>query len=99
MSELYRTQVLLEREQHRALSEMATATGQSISEIIRQVIRQYLSEQEQSARQQQELAALDALAEMRQQLHEQHGLYQVDVLEKLREERVAELRWQGESES
>ncbi len=39
---LHRTQILLEPEQHRALSEIAEREGRSISDVVREIIRQQL---------------------------------------------------------
>lgn len=46
MSQLYRTQVLLERQQHEALQTLAAAEGRSMSEIIREAVAEYLVDQD-----------------------------------------------------
>jgi predicted CopG family antitoxin len=43
---LYRAQILLEQEQHKALSEIATREGRSISEVVREIIRCELERRE-----------------------------------------------------
>ncbi len=47
---LYRAQILLEPEQHRALAEIANRQGRSISEVVREMIAAQLQEREQGAR-------------------------------------------------
>ena len=84
MSTLYRAQVLLEPEQHQALAEIARSGGQSISEVVREIVRQYLAEREQETQRQQELRALEALTQIRRQLQAQHGLYPGDLLAEIR---------------
>lgn len=45
MTQLYRTQVLLEQTQHDNLRELAEAEGRSVSEIIREAVAEYLVDQ------------------------------------------------------
>ncbi len=46
MSErMHRTQILIEPEQHKALSDLAEAERKSISELIREIIRKHLDNQ------------------------------------------------------
>ena len=40
MEKLQRTQILLEREQHRSLYEIAQAEGRSMSELVREAVAQ-----------------------------------------------------------
>jgi metal-responsive CopG/Arc/MetJ family transcriptional regulator len=98
MGTLYRTQILLEQEQHDALKEIAREEGLSISEVVRGLVRQYLIEQEQDTQRQRELQALENLADIRAQIREQHGVYQGDLLAQVRAERENDVErvWQGE---
>jgi len=50
-------------------------------------MRQHLAEREQADRRQAEMQAILELAQIRKQLQEQHGVYQVDLLTKVRTER------------
>jgi hypothetical protein len=54
---------------------------------MRDIVRQYLEEQEQDAQRQQELLALEKLARIRAQIREQHGVYPGDFLAEVRAER------------
>jgi hypothetical protein len=98
MSTLYRAQILLEQEQHDALKGIAHKEGQSLSEVVRGIVRQYLAEQEADARLQQELQALQDLTRIRTQIREQHGVYQDDLLAEVRAEREQDVErvWRGE---
>jgi hypothetical protein len=86
MSTLYRAQILLEPEQHQMLAKIAQNDGRSISEIVREIVGQYLATQEQEIRLQQELHTIEALTQMRQEIQEQHGVYQGDFLSEIRTE-------------
>ena len=59
---LYRAQILLEPEQHRALAEIANRQGRSISEVVREMIAAQLQERAQGAR----AKRLEALERIRQ---------------------------------
>ena len=87
MDTLYRAQILLEPEQHRTLSAIAQREGRSMSDLVREIVRQYLAEREQADRRQAEMKAIQELTQIRKQLQEQHGVYQVDLLTKVRTER------------
>ncbi len=99
MANLYRTQLLLEAEQHRALADIAQREGRSISEIVREIVAQYLVEQEQEERARREIEALEELTRIRKSLQEQYGLYQGNPLDDVRTEREAEMErvWRGEA--
>ena len=67
--ETYRTQILLEPEQHKALAEMAQREGRSISEIVRKMLHQQL-EQFNSSREEAKKRQLAALERIRQHKEE-----------------------------
>jgi predicted DNA-binding protein len=46
---LYRTQILLEPEQHQALAQIAAQEGRSISDVVREIIQHSLQERQQAA--------------------------------------------------
>ncbi len=98
MSTLYRAQILLEPEQHQALTEIAQREGRSISDLVREIVRQHLAERDQAARLQHEMQAIEELAQIRRELQEQHGIYQADLLAEVRAEREqdAERIWRNE---
>jgi DNA-binding MarR family transcriptional regulator len=66
--QLSRTQVLLEPEQHQALSEIARLEKVSVSQLIRDMIRAQLYERKRKQEQQvrQHLSALEGIREHRQ---------------------------------
>jgi metal-responsive CopG/Arc/MetJ family transcriptional regulator len=99
MSTLYRTQLLLESEQHQALAEIAQREGRSISELVREILREHLVERDQEARKEQELRALEGLTRIRERLQQQYGVYRGDLLGEARAEREEEIErtWLGEA--
>ena len=87
MSTLYRAQILLEAEQHQALAQMARDEGRSLSDLVREIVKQHLAQQEQETRLQQELEAIQALARIREQLRAEYGTCPAHLLEEVRAER------------
>jgi hypothetical protein len=98
MGTLYRAQILLEPEQHRVLAKIAQNEGRSLSDLMREIVHQYLAAQELEARKQQELQAIEALRQTRLRLREQHGDYQTDLISEARAEREEDMErvWRGE---
>ncbi len=86
MGVLHRAQILLEPEQHRALTEIARQQGRSVSDLVREILREHLAQQEQEARLQRELEAIDALAQIRERLQIEHGTCPLDLLAEVRAE-------------
>lgn len=99
MTQLYRTQVLLEREQHESLQQLAAAAGRSMSEVIREAVAVYLVDHSKEWKRRQALDAIARLSELRQQLVEEYGIYEGDLLAEAREERDADMErvWRGEA--
>ncbi len=93
MGTLYRAQILLEREQHRTLAELAERDGRSISELVREIVRLYIQEEDQEARLGKELQALEILNEIRSQIQEEHSILDVAFVDEAREERERERGW------
>ncbi len=87
MSTLYRAQILLEPEQHQALTEIAQREGRSISDLVREIVGRHLAERDREVRLQRELQAIEELTHIRKQIQEQHGIYHVDLVAEVREER------------
>ena len=98
MGTFYRAQLLLEPEQHRALTEIARREGRSVSDLVREILRQHLVERDRDARKQREMQAIEELTHIRQRLKEEHGVYQGDLLAEVRAEREEDMEriWRGE---
>lgn len=98
MTTLYRAQILLEPEQHQVLREIARSDDRSVSEIVREIVRQYLEARGQDDRRLREMQAIEKLAQIREQIREQHGVYQGNLLEEIRAEREqdVEVVWRGQ---
>jgi Arc/MetJ-type ribon-helix-helix transcriptional regulator len=95
----YRAQILLEPEQHDALAEMARQENRSISDVVREILREWLATRDRDARRQRELQALEGLTRLRLKIQEQHGVYTGDFLAEARAERDEDFErvWRGES--
>jgi hypothetical protein len=87
MGNLYRAQILLEPEQHRTLADIAEKEGRSISEVVREIVGQYLVEREQETQLQKEMQAIEALTKIRRQIEQKHGVCRRDLLAESRAER------------
>jgi predicted transcriptional regulator len=99
MDTLYRTQILLEPEQHRKLKEIAQYEGRSVSELMREILRDYLDEQERGKARLRELQALAELARVNDLIRERQGVYQQDLIAEVRDERDQDIEraMRGES--
>ena len=99
MSNLYRAQILLEPEQHRVLTQIAQREGRSVSDVVREILRQHLAERDREAQLQRELRAIEELTRIRRQLQEHYGVYQVDLLDEVRAEREQDVErvWGNEA--
>jgi Arc/MetJ-type ribon-helix-helix transcriptional regulator len=98
MSTMHRAQILLESEQHEALAAIAHGEGRSISELVREIVRQHLAERDDQAQRLGELRALEGLVRIRKGVQEARGVYQGDLLAEVRAEREEDLErmWRGE---
>jgi len=95
----YRAQILLEPDQHQALSEIADQRQQSISHVVREIVQDYLVERDLDEQQRQEIQAIKALAELRRSIQNQRGLVTEDLLADARQERSVELEQRGEGQA
>jgi predicted DNA-binding ribbon-helix-helix protein len=97
MSTLYRAQLLLEAEQHKALAKIAEQEGRSISDLVREIVDQHPAERRQQTQQLTALQAIERLTQIRARLQEEHGMYQSDPLAGVRAEweEDVERMWQG----
>ncbi len=87
----YRAQILLEPEQHKALVEIASREGRSISDVVREMITLQLEQREQQVRSKRR-EVLERIRQHRAQILEQRGGQPLDVdvvalINKMREER------------
>lgn len=96
---LYRAQILLEKEQHEVLAEMAEAQDRSISDLVREIIDDYLFQREEDDQLERELEALHRLREIREEARQRYGVYQGDLIREVREERDQDVDriWKGEA--
>ncbi len=98
MGNYYRAQILLEPEQHQALSELAQREGRSISDLVRESVQVYLAERDREEQRERRLKALDVLTEIRERIQAEHGVLSGDFVAEMREERDWENErvWRGE---
>lgn len=102
MGRLYRTQILLDPEQHKTLAEIARREGRSISEVVREMIGRQLEERESDSQAQinRRLAALERIRENRDKILQRRGGVPIDIdtvelIHRIREERDAEILGTG----
>jgi hypothetical protein len=95
---MQRTQILLEPEQHHALTELAHAEGRSLSDIVREFIQAQLTlrQRERELHRQRQLAGLEQIRAHRQAILTRRDKQAqlpdpVTVIEQLRDERDADL--------
>lgn len=91
MNAKYRAQILLEPEQHEALVQTAQRENRSISDLVREIVAEWLSQQDHLLQRKRELQALEELTALRLKIQEEHGVYYGDLLEESRAERDEEL--------
>jgi hypothetical protein len=98
MSTLHRAQLLLESEQHQALAEIAEQEGRSISDLVREIVRQHLAGRRQQAQRLSALQAIERLTQIRIRLQEEHGVYHGDLLAEVRAEWEEDIErtWEGD---
>lgn len=94
MTELIRVQVLLEKGDQAELQEIAHEQGKSVSEILRELVRQYLDEQRR-AEVEQFRRTLAKVREIRERNVAQYGMYEGDLMRDVRDEheREQEEQW------
>lgn len=81
-----RAQLLLDEAQDRRLREMASRQGKSISEIVRQILDEYFAQQDRKE-QEEALAALAELDQIREKATAEYGVYGGEPVHEAREER------------
>jgi len=95
---MHRTQILLEPEQHQALTEIARREKRSLSDVVREMLQVQLEQRRQDATavKKRRLEALEAIKSHRQAILDRWGgkPLEIDVVElisQMRDERDAEL--------
>ena len=91
MSRLHRAQILIESDQHEALTEIAETEGRSMSDIVREILRLHLRERSREAKAVAAVKAIDRLTEIRSALRETRGVYQGDPVAEVREAREEDI--------
>ncbi len=95
----YRAQILLEPEQHAALVDAARREERSISDLVREIVDQWLSQQDEQRLWEQRMEALERLNQIRERVQQEYGVYQGDLLEEARAGRDEDIDrvWQGDA--
>lgn len=89
---MHRAQILLPPEQHKAIRKIALEENRSISDVVRDLVQQYLDERSRTARLQNELDALNTLRRIREQAEQRYGgFYPGDILAEVRAEREEQI--------
>lgn len=96
MGKMHRAQILLDREQHQALAQIAQREGTSISEIVRTAVHQWLAERREDGLLRRRLEALQQVGQHRQAIlaRREGKPLEIDVaatIQQIREERHDEL--------
>jgi len=99
MANMYRAQILLEPEQHEALTEIARDEQRSISDLVREIVRQWLLEQETDELWRQRKQAMDGLRQIRDEVQQTYGIYTGNLIDEGRLEQDDDLTriWKGEA--
>jgi Arc/MetJ-type ribon-helix-helix transcriptional regulator len=98
MNAKYRAQILLEPEQHAVLVEIAESEDRSLSDLMREIVADWLKQYNEIERRARELQALEKLTELRLHIQESHGIYTGDLIEEARAEQEEDQDrvWRGE---
>ena len=85
----------MEADQHLQLERRAQESGRSMSDLVREIVDEYLTRESVGEAVRRSLAALDELTAMRHDIEREHGLLETSFLDALmdemREERDAEI--------
>lgn len=91
MAPMHRAQILLEPEQHRELESLARRAGRSTSDLVREIVGDFLAHRSADESRSQAVAALEWLAASRGRLAAGPDVFPEGFLEEMRDERDAEL--------
>jgi hypothetical protein len=94
----YRAQILLEPEQHAILAEIAESENRSLSDLMRQIVADWLRQHDLTEQRARELQVLEELTQLRLKIQEAHGVYSGDLIEEARsgQEEDRDRVWRGE---
>ena len=85
----------MEADQHLQLERRAQESGRSMSDLVREIVDEYLTRESVGEALRRSLAALDELTAMRRDVEREHGLLETSFLDEfmdeLREGRDAEI--------
>jgi hypothetical protein len=91
---MYKTQIVLEPEQHKALAEIAEREGRSVADVVREMVGQQLEQRKiaQEADKQRWLAGLEQVRAFREELLQERNGEPIDfdvveAINQMREER------------
>jgi Arc/MetJ-type ribon-helix-helix transcriptional regulator len=76
----YRAQILLEPEQHAILAEIVESENRSLSDLMREIVADWLKQHNEIEQRARELQALEKLTELRLRIQEEHGVYPTDLM-------------------
>jgi len=95
---MYRAQILLEQQQHEMLAKIARREKRSISDVVREILDEWLAAQTLESQKRLELDALEQLGQIRLRIQEQRGVYHGDLLAEARSEREQDIErvWNGQ---
>ena len=95
---MYRAQILLEQQQHETLAKIARREKRSISDVVREILNEWLAAQTLESQKRLELDALEQLGQIRLRIQEQRGVYNGDLLAEARSEREQDIErvWNGQ---
>ena len=88
---MYRAQILLEQQQHETLAKIASREKRSISDVVREIVNEWLAAQTFESQKRLELDALEQLGQIRLRIQEQRGVYRGDLLAEARSEREQDI--------
>jgi plasmid stability protein len=83
--------MLLEEDQRRQLEKRARESGRSMSDLVREVLDEYLKRLSEDEAVHRSWAAIDELSRLRTDIAQTHGLLEASYLDELRVERNEEL--------
>ena len=95
---MYRAQILLEQQQHETLAKIARREKRSISDVVREIVNEWLAAQTLESQKRLELDSLEQLGQIRLRIQEQRGVYNGDLLAEARSEREQDIErvWNGQ---
>jgi hypothetical protein len=91
MTTLDRMQILIERDQHQKLAEMARRKGRSASDLVREWVREGIAEEDCESRKERIRETMKRLDRFRAEFVAEHGVLNVDPIEEVRRESEEEI--------